>query len=235
VSSKHLTVACPRFDKMLSGDWMEAKQIYLDGCRHVDLEGNFDPAALGILLNVLHGKTRIIPKTLDLDMLTKVAVLVDDFGCNEAIQIWSDLWIQKLEIELPMVSEAASEEYLKNWIVISAVFGKPSVFRKATQLVLLHGSDSINSSGLPIPATVDESINSKRIDLIQQLLDVLYNLIDTLNGNDGLYSGEHRCVLLGALLRQMTEKGIPWTRPDAPFSGFSFEHLAKCIIEFWTP
>jgi hypothetical protein len=39
---------------------------------------NFDPQALQILLHIIHGKTRMIPRFIDLEMMAKVAVLLCD-------------------------------------------------------------------------------------------------------------------------------------------------------------
>lgn len=65
---------------MLSGDWDKANKVYSDGCRHVELEDIFDLTALRILLHILYGKPRSVPRSFELEMLTRVAVLVDDFG-----------------------------------------------------------------------------------------------------------------------------------------------------------
>lgn len=159
VSSKHLTVASRRFHKMLSGDWVEANKVYSDGCRHVDLEDIFDLNALRILLDILHGKTRSVPRSLELEMLTKVAVLVDDFGCHEAVEVWSDMWIQHLEDSLPK----DSTEDLISWILISVVFHKPAPFKEITRIAVMHESDLINTSGLPIPESVDSKLNPECI------------------------------------------------------------------------
>jgi hypothetical protein len=77
-------LASERFKKMLTGDWSKAITVYSDGCRHINLgHYNSDPLALQIRLHVIHGKTRDIPRNIDLEMLAKVAVLVDDFELLE--------------------------------------------------------------------------------------------------------------------------------------------------------
>ena len=101
VSSKHLMIASPRFKKMLSGDWVEAKTIHPDGYRHVELEG-FDPEGTKMVLNILYGKTRRIPRTVDLELLAKIAVVVDDLECYEEVEVFSDMWIAKSRASVPM-------------------------------------------------------------------------------------------------------------------------------------
>lgn len=73
VSSKHLCLASPRFRKMLTGDWLEAKPIYPDGRRHVSMEG-FCVDALMTVMNVIHGinKNKIdVPRAVSLNKLGK--------------------------------------------------------------------------------------------------------------------------------------------------------------------
>jgi hypothetical protein len=151
VSSKHLMLASQRFKKMLTGGWSEATTVYSDGCRHVDLEhDNFDPEALQILLHTIHGKTSMIPRFIDLEMLAKVAVLVDDFECYEELEIISDIRIRKLECSLPT-------DYNRDvvlWILICGVFHKPTLFERVTSIAITHGSGLFETLNLPISEPV---------------------------------------------------------------------------------
>lgn len=79
------------------------------------------------------------------------------------------------------------------------------------------------------------SVNDKRVELIQQLINVLYGLVDDLRKGNTLHDFEHDSMLLGTLLKQMDQLGIPWSRPEAPFSGFSFVGMAGDISSFQTP
>lgn len=151
VSSKHLTLASRPFNKMLLGGWKEARKEYEDGLRHVDLAEGFDSEALRTLLDILHGKTRTVPRSTTLEMLTNLAVLVDYFECHEPVEVWSDLWIQELEGSLPTNSSAD----VYDWILISVVFQKPAIFNSITRTAAMHQCDPINKLDLPIPKSVD--------------------------------------------------------------------------------
>lgn len=70
---------------------------------------------------------------------------------------------------------------------------------------------------------------------MQHLINVLYGLVDNLRNGNILNDFEHDSLLLGALLKQMVKLGTPWSRPEAPFSGFSFVRMAKGITNFQTP
>lgn len=145
VSSKHLILASRHFRKMLTGNWGEANTIHEDGYRHVTLEG-FDPSALKLLLDIIHGKTRKVPRSLDLEMLAKVSVLVDDFECHEEVEVFSDIWLNHLQ-------DSLATEYNRDlilWILISSVFRKSALFKSATRTAILHSTRPIQALGLPI-------------------------------------------------------------------------------------
>jgi hypothetical protein len=149
VSSKHLMVASPRFKKMLSGDWVEAKTIHPDGYRHVELEG-FDPEGTQIVLNILHGKTRRVPRTVDLELLAKIAVVVDDLECHEEVEVFSDMWIAKSRASVPI-------EYDRDLILgilVASVFRKPDLFKSTTRTAILWSPSPIQTLGLPIRQSV---------------------------------------------------------------------------------
>ncbi|KXH56878.1 hypothetical protein CSAL01_06126 [Colletotrichum salicis] len=87
VSSKHLALASRCFSAKLSGPWIEASVKHIDGCYHMDAS-DWDPEALLILMHVIHGKTRSVPRQIDLEMLAKLAVLVDYYDCHEVIELY---------------------------------------------------------------------------------------------------------------------------------------------------
>lgn len=51
------------------------------------LEG-FDSSALKLLLDIIHGKARRVLRSLDLEMLAKVSVFLDDFECYEEVEVF---------------------------------------------------------------------------------------------------------------------------------------------------
>lgn len=144
VSSKHLTLASRRFKKMLGGDWIEARTFHPDGCRHVNMEG-LDPTALKILMNIIHGKTRKVPRSVDLELLAKIAVVVDDLECLEEVELFADMWLEGKSIPDEMTRD------LIMWILISATFQQHELLRQTTRTAILCGTGPFESLGLPIP------------------------------------------------------------------------------------
>lgn len=54
-----------------------------------------------IMITPLHMRTIPSPRKLTLEMLAKVAVIVDYCECKEAVRSFSDTWIEVLRKELP--------------------------------------------------------------------------------------------------------------------------------------
>jgi len=146
VSSKHLILASPRFKKMLTGDWKEAKTVNEDGYRHVTLDAGFDPEALKLFLDIIHGRIRKVPKSLDLEMLAKVSILVDDLECHEEVELFRDIWLKDMSTSSP--TEYSRDLVL--WILVSSVFYKPELFEFTTRTAILYSTERIQTLGLPL-------------------------------------------------------------------------------------
>jgi hypothetical protein len=61
VSSGHLILASPYLKRMLEDGWKEAQSLGSKGCVSIDLKG-WDPDALLILINIIHGFTQKVPE-----------------------------------------------------------------------------------------------------------------------------------------------------------------------------
>lgn len=149
VSSKHLCLVSRYFRKMLTGQWMEAITTYPDGCRHITIEV-VDAEAFRLLMDVIHLRSSRIPKVVDLDMLAKIAVLVDYFECQEAVGIVSDMWIAPLRNTMAMQDRTLQDRTLILWIFIASVFAQPDIFETATRIAILESRGPIPTLGLPI-------------------------------------------------------------------------------------
>ena len=149
VSSRHLTLASPYFSRMLQGPWKEAENVRTSGFVSVD-EEDLDVDALVIVMNIVHGRTRSVPRKIDLETLAKIAVIVDKFECAEAVEVFTDMWIAHLKNVIP--SLYSRDTML--WICISWVFRQPNVFQLATSAALKHSTGPVQYLGLPIPSSV---------------------------------------------------------------------------------
>jgi hypothetical protein len=153
VSSKHLILASPTFRSMLGPNFEEGQRLRIEGSTDIAL-GDDDPDAFEILLNIIHGLTRRVPRSVSLDMLTKIAVLVNYYQMHEVVELFSDTWIDTLVREgLP---ESYSQETI-SWLLITFVFHKPMEFRAVSRVIELGCDEKLEDDfdeGLPIPPPV---------------------------------------------------------------------------------
>jgi hypothetical protein len=149
VSSKHLILASPYFRNMLQGDFKEGVDLGTAGAAEIPLVGDH-PAALLILLNIIHSHIRRVPRDVDLRMLMWIAILVDKYEFHEVAEMFTDTWVEKLKGSMPI----SLTDDLRAAICIYWVFRKSSEFKRATQIALMDSNDRIEEDGLPIPSSV---------------------------------------------------------------------------------
>ncbi|KAJ0426156.1 hypothetical protein BJY00DRAFT_307658 [Aspergillus carlsbadensis] len=116
VSAKHLILASPVLENLLTGGWRENMTLLEKGSVEVTAE-SWDLEALLITLRIIHGKTSYVPREITLEMFAKIAMVVDYYECSEAMRIAADLWISKL----PQCPSNMCRD-LVFWIWISWVF-----------------------------------------------------------------------------------------------------------------
>lgn len=149
VSSKHLILASSVFARMLHGKFLEAETLRSAGQAEFRLPDD-DPVALSILLNIVHGHTRRVPRRLELAMLTEVAILVDKYYMVEVIEVYSDMWVDNLKDNVPR----SFTNDLLPWLCISWVFQKAEIFKNTTRIAQCESKRMVGearTSALPIP------------------------------------------------------------------------------------
>lgn len=144
VSSRHLTLASSIFRAMLDGPWKEGITSK-ESLRSI-LANTWDVDALLIVLNIIHGHHRKVPKSLSLEMLTKVATVVDYYNCHEVVEIFADRWLNGMERAPPDYHGRDSTLFL----CVAWVFRWSEHVKAMTELALRHGEGPIDTPDLPI-------------------------------------------------------------------------------------
>jgi len=149
VSLRHLSLASSYSERMFQGDWLEGETLRSTGSVEVSLPED-DSAAMFILMNIIHGHTRSVPRLVDLKTLTQLAVLVDYYQFHEAVEVSSDMWVDRLKEQLPQ----AYTKDLVRWICVSWVFSKPYEFRQVTRIAQRQIKGVVDKCALPIPDSI---------------------------------------------------------------------------------
>jgi hypothetical protein len=148
-SSKHLSLASRPLKKKLATAEGNCPTVQFDGRVHLRLEG-FDPSAVTIAINALHGKSSRVPKSLDLSSVADVAAFVQTFQCHEAVEAYAERWIARLNTAPPTKYTADTVR----WIFVSYVFRQPDLFRAATRTAISQGSGLVTIGPVRIPDKV---------------------------------------------------------------------------------
>ena len=160
-SAAHLKLASKTFEKALSGDWAETVRKDDDGRYYIVVE-DWDEAALLILLNIIHLRNNEVPRKVDIEMLTKLAMLIDYYQCLEATAWCTEKWTDNLVSKHLMPTTYCRRLIL--WLCVACVFKLPNVFYHTTMAVINTGTDgTMRTLGLPIPQTVSGKSYRKTI------------------------------------------------------------------------
>lgn len=133
-SSKHLILASSTFRISLSSDtYIEGRMLQSQGTLAFPLPDE-DPDAMIILLNIIHGLSSKVPRRVDLDMLSRLAIAVNHRHMLEAVELWSDTWIENLKSDVGL-PKSYTPEIALSWLFIFWVFRKAKDFREITQIL----------------------------------------------------------------------------------------------------
>lgn len=155
VSSRHLILASAMFNSMLSSDTFSEGRILLsEGNLVVELSD--DPEVLIILMHIVHGMTRKVPRTVPLATLADLANLVEYYKLHEAVELFSDMWVTTLRPKVPL--ETYDPKVVLRWLFISWVFQKGGDFEKMTRILIYESDDGlkddVDNMRIPIPASI---------------------------------------------------------------------------------
>ncbi|KAL1860656.1 hypothetical protein VTK73DRAFT_7218 [Phialemonium thermophilum] len=225
LSSNHLVAASPYFKFLLRGQWKEG-QTSSEFPHYTIRTAHWDEEALLLLMRIVHGKTRDVPVALDIEMLAKMATLVDYYHCHEALWLASKMWISRLELPKKYGRD------LVLMLAVALVFSHEEIFQRMGALAFRELRGPLPTLDLPIPEHMARILDQKREDRIRKILASLHNLLAYLR--DGRTVCSYRCatMLLGSLTIQMNLAGILHPRPVAPFRGLSLSSLLNTVEQF---
>ncbi|RDW61717.1 uncharacterized protein DSM5745_10389 [Aspergillus mulundensis] len=231
-SSKHLMLASKTFERQLPYFMDEIE-------KHGFVEiGLFDepPRIFLLVLMIIHGRTRLLPRKIGLSTLAGVAELSHKLECEEAVNASAQLWISKFGKDLPRVYS----KYARWWLQISWVFQGKYVFQKITKVIQATSTDAIEGNLLCVPDTIIDELNEARYRCIEHLISALQGLLKDLATGDNNSQwctptdpdSKHLCLssVLGDLTTHMYSEGLLIPEPKRPYPGIGFGPLMERFV-----
>lgn len=126
VSSKVLSLASPVFKALFGPNFAEG-QFVIDNARLIELHDD-DPEALGIMCRLLHHQP-VPPSPNSIEVLEKMAIIVDKYNCARAMLYWAKL-------EIMAVRQHTEEPCRLLWPAY--VFEEAMFFNSLTKFLVLH-------------------------------------------------------------------------------------------------
>ncbi|KAF2660953.1 hypothetical protein K491DRAFT_648246 [Lophiostoma macrostomum CBS 122681] len=225
VSSKHLMLASSYFKRSLGGKLAEGHTLQSEGYVEIDMDGH-DLDEMLLVMNMIHGRFRQLPSSVDLSTLTRIAVLTDYFHCHEVVEPFVDQWIERIRGE---ITQVYSKELIQ-WLCISQVFRKGDLFKAITRTALRQSRDLFDTPDLPIWNSVEDELNRQRTAAIEKLLSGLTSLLQDLLYDRDQCGYECNAFRYGLISKELASRGLHSPGPQAPFLGYSFENIASSIV-----
>ncbi|KAJ3542255.1 hypothetical protein NM208_g4198 [Fusarium decemcellulare] len=230
-SKKHLTTASARAHRMFESGFSESTPDETDGFYHWKFEPIFDPKAFEIVLKIIHGKTRDIPRLVNTGLLAAIAAVVDDLGCHEAVWFFAQGWIKSSKQRIP---DGMCKE-LAEYILLSFVFEDSKIFEESTRMAIKSSFGSVSTFGLPILPKVLSLIEKERQKALNNLIGGLYRIEKQLLSKELGCSPGCRAMLLGALIQEMAANSLHSPRLSKPFGLLSVNTVVESLKKYHSP
>ncbi|KUJ15816.1 uncharacterized protein LY89DRAFT_783085 [Mollisia scopiformis] len=232
VSSKHMMLASPVFKAMLTNSFQEGNALREAGKVDIPLPDD-DPVVFTIILDIIHNRGRRVPKVVPLKLLALLSAVVDKYQIQEPVAVFSDSWIKEATEEM----SAKRPDELMMWLSIAWVFRHDEKFEEVTGILLRNSTPAFFKNldeGIPIPHTVLDAIQCRRVETLQAIYKVLEYFINLLeksspksvcaSARGQVFERDCDAMLLGCLLKACTEASI-WPAPEPPYEGHSIRSL----------
>lgn len=116
---------------MLRPNFQEGHTLSTHGKVEVTLPGD-DPIAFAVLMDILHGKSRNVPKSVKVKFLFRIAILVDKYELYEPVAAFADNWMDHLKSHVSLIQE----EVIRDWLSACVVFGNEAEFVRVTKGII---------------------------------------------------------------------------------------------------
>ncbi|KAL4878146.1 hypothetical protein BJY04DRAFT_221501 [Aspergillus karnatakaensis] len=236
-SSKHLSMASSYFRGMIRADMAEATQLRATG--HLEIEVEDANIAFVYFLLIVHGRNHVVPRHVSYKTLLDMALLVDYYGCRDAVSMAAELWMDSLT---HTVREKSARDMV-GWVFIAITFRRRKVFYAATKALIEDSAVEITPGDLPIRPKIIDDLNKARETHLESLFTALGYLHETINRGcirertfrERLYLRSSRRAIMEfcsvavqtAYEREAGRLGFLRSAFDSTYTGFSISGLLK--------
>jgi hypothetical protein len=149
VSSRHLILASSTFRAMLEGLWSEGTSSSSQSLRQIKATG-WDVVALATVLDIIHGRHRLVLVRMNLGFIARVATVVDYYNCHEAVDIYRDKWLMEnsgVDTSVTSLCKSSLLCFYASWVLQD-----PDTISTMAKVVLMNmgGLAQIQTFDLPI-------------------------------------------------------------------------------------
>ncbi|KAF5609055.1 uncharacterized protein FSUBG_4210 [Fusarium subglutinans] len=233
VSSRHLILASPMLRAMLEGPWKEKSSTssFFGTPLRLVTASRWDAVAFAIVVDIVHGRHGVVPRIVDLKLMTRIATIVDFYACHEVVKIFSETWYQNIGTEF---EDEYSNQALM-WLSVSSVFLNQEISGRVARNILKHmGSPQLSTDHLPINGVLAK-IENKRQELIGTIVSELQDLRNTLPNSDFLCDWHNyhdptcHSIALGILERELDRVGASKRPLEPPFNGYTVASMIQLV------
>ncbi|KAJ9145411.1 Nuclear pore protein-like protein [Pleurostoma richardsiae] len=233
--SRALARVSPVFDRMLYGDFSEAKSSHHGQEWIVDLPEE-QPIPMIIFLSIAHAQFHRVPRVLSADQLYDLTALTHYYDATRVLGPWVNHWVECLE-DIARDANILAPKML--WIYWE--LGRKEAFLDTARRFVMEADGPIFASEselgdlqMPPDIIASERITAIRTQTIQSLLDVFRDMINDLLVVDekprwcqhATWLGPHRCesMILGSVTFCLSRAGL-WPLPEVKDVTYSLDGL----------
>ncbi|KAG9253428.1 uncharacterized protein F5Z01DRAFT_623717 [Emericellopsis atlantica] len=230
LSSQHLILASDYFKSALTKGFAESVPESGEFA-HVVRAENMNLEALRLVMSIVHGQTHQVPRKISLDLLAKVAVVVDYYKFHKAVDFFFQVWAE--QIETPAEWQYGTGFLLR--LLVSCIFQEKEMFQKLTKVYLLHSRGPIHHLDLPPLALIRDPLEKARQDLVAKTIGQVHALLQSFYKHDPPCSYNCAAFQFGLLAKGLHTLGLYDPQPQAPFHGFSFDAFQAAVEKIHAP
>jgi len=230
LSSRHLILASDYFKSALTMGFAESASASGDFA-HVVRAENMNLEAFRLVMSIVHGQTHQVPRKISLNLLAKVAVIVDYYKFHKAVEFFFQVWIE--QIETPAEWQYGADFLLR--LLVSCIFQEKEMFQKLTKVYLLHARGPIHQLDLPPLALIRDPLEQARQNLVAKTIEEVHALLRSFYKPDPPCSFNCAAFQFGLLAKGLHTLGLYDPQPQAPFLGYSFDAIQAVVENLHAP